>query len=238
MNKRIFVIGSCVSRDALELFEPDEVKLVSYLARTSFASQVSPSVDNFRYYSGIKSKFQSRMVENDLEKKLFIEIKDKDFDIVLLDLIDDRFDLVEYESVGLATRSVEFMSTCKTSSITKRISHHGEAYDILWKIGFNRFLKLLDERGVLHKLRLNKVFWASENSEGKILTKFSKSFIDKENEYLQKRYAYAKSLLKDENFYTFENDVFVADSKHRWGESPFHYGSEYYNKVVSKIRNE
>ncbi|QCZ92409.1 DUF6270 domain-containing protein [Salinimonas iocasae] len=238
MEKSIFILGSCVSRDAIELFSDGEIQLVSYLARTSFASQASPSIEKFPHYANFKSNFQKRMVESDLRKKLHNELRVKDFELIIVDFIDDRFDLVEYENVGLATRSVEFMSVCEPNSITNRISHHGDVYNVLWKLGFNRFLKELKESGSLHKLRINKAFWANRNQSGQSLSKFSNSVIEKENAYLNSRYGYAESLLDKINFFTFNSQDFVADSNHKWGESPFHYTSDYYTKMTDMIRND
>ena len=61
---KVFVIGSCVTRDAFNFNTNHE--LVDYIARTSFASQSKKSwVDN-GILDNIESSFQRRMVEHDM----------------------------------------------------------------------------------------------------------------------------------------------------------------------------
>lgn len=111
--KKVFILGSCVSRDAFALEESKEqYSVVNYIARTSFASsfhsQKTINVDT----STIPSIFQKRMVENDLFKLTENAIKNTEFDILLVDLIDERFRLFISEDGEIFTISSELKKYC------------------------------------------------------------------------------------------------------------------------------
>ena len=68
---RVFILGSCVSRDAFSL-PSDGLELVGYFARTSLASAFHPQVaprSLAQLATAIPSSFQRRMVQADLDKR-------------------------------------------------------------------------------------------------------------------------------------------------------------------------
>lgn len=43
----------------------------------------------------------------------------------------------------------------------------------------------------------------------------------------------AKYLDKNKQFVNYPIDIFVGDSNHKWGKSPFHYTKEVYEYLIS-----
>lgn len=89
---RLFIYGSCVSRDMLE-YQQAEVTLVKYIARSSLAAQLSVPFKNEAILDRLPSKFQREMLQVDMEKTLFKQLQQSDFDVLLLDFIDERFSI-------------------------------------------------------------------------------------------------------------------------------------------------
>ena len=89
--KNVRILGSCVTRDALEI--TTDFKLIDYTARTSLASLATNSRLDSGILNNIKSTFQKRMVERDMTKRFWLSLEKSQNDIIIIDLIDDRFNL-------------------------------------------------------------------------------------------------------------------------------------------------
>jgi len=77
---KVFILGSCVSRDPFSIADASIFEVVAYHARTSFASlAASPYIDE-KILNNISSPFQKRMVRSDMEKSVLIELGNKDYD--------------------------------------------------------------------------------------------------------------------------------------------------------------
>ena len=136
--KKIIVFGSCVSRDTVEYL--DGFILQKYFARSSFASlfsTVHPDVNNINY-DRIESDFQKRMVQSDLTKSVQYMISRLDFDCILIDFIDERFDCYsEYGSLN--TISNEFLKL--QVSLGEVVAFDSDYKFSIWKKGFSSFVR-------------------------------------------------------------------------------------------------
>lgn len=236
---RVFVYGGCVSRDVLSL--PDsqgEFKLAGYVARTSLASQVGSPWRDDEILSGIASDFQRRMVLVDMEKSLLRLIDRSDFDILLMDLMVDRLPLVELKDGRLATKSNEFYRAYG-GKFRRTIIEFTDEYLRLWTRGFEALVDLLERKKCVHKLRINAVFWASRSDIGYVdFPGYGEERILAANKWLSDRYGQIKKIAPDVVFYEYSKGLFVADSAHKWGLSPFHFVGDLYRETVGLLRRE
>lgn len=106
----VFIQGSCVTRDAFE-FNKENFNLVHYGARSSLATLAFNSPKYEFNLNAINSNFQKRMVEDDIKRNVLNNIESKDFDILILDFIDERDGLVNINNYGWVTNSSEFKYT-------------------------------------------------------------------------------------------------------------------------------
>lgn len=236
---KILIYGSCVSRDIFEYPENNGAEIVGYYARSSLASAFSKPADlNIDGYD-ISSAFQKRMLQCDLAKTLREKIVETDFDVLLVDFIDERFSVAELTPGSIVTISAEFITWVHPTyrvlpemNIPSGSPRHRE----LWLEGFNRFVQTLREAGKLDRLVINRVHWASTLDDGRGLPgNYSREFIEKTNAFLDWMYLQA-SLASDEiKFIDYEEKIFVSSSKHRWGVSPFHYIDDYYIEAFDGI---
>ena len=235
VSVRVLILGSCVSRDVLDYHatEKRDLKLVDYYARSSMASLAAipfqmplPACLN-----KIKSAFQLRMVQRDMQKTFFEDLKTAEFDILLLDLIDERFNLW-LDSLGtICTLSSELVQTGFLSqhSAGREIVSGSEEFWKLWETGWSIFVGNLATLGLINRLRINKVFWCPSTQRGRDFSSFySRNRIATANELLERMYRRIERDIPQRQLLTFDQNQLQAADSHKWGISPFHYVNEYY----------
>lgn len=215
-----------------------DIELVRYVARTSFASQACPPWRDDAVLRAIESPFQRRMVEFDMRKNVLAAIDSTPFDVLMIDLIDDRFALLEFQPGRFATASNEFVNALADSPRGRRIANTSAEFDALWTDGFVRLVRLLETKQQLHKLRINRVFWSGQDTEGRPLPKFDAKAISAANAALAARYRQMAALIPSSAFYEYADVCFVADPQHRWGLSPYHYVTGLYRATLAHLRQE
>src|SRR5262245_35612735 len=114
MNRpaRLLIFGSCVSRDIFNYpWAKTQLALVDYYARSSIASLGARTIEMPSSVQNISSKFQRRMVERDIRKDFLNDLTRLQFDVLLIDLIDERFNLYVEPDGGACTLSSELVSS-------------------------------------------------------------------------------------------------------------------------------
>ncbi|MBB1059028.1 hypothetical protein H4F98_00405 [Lysobacter spongiae] len=228
---RIFILGSCVSRDAFEL-PGHGFELSGYLARSSlgsaFLTRPAPA-PMLAAATEIKSPFQRRMVETDLNKRASSVLRRGGFDFVLLDLIDERFPLADFGTMrgepGLATLSLEFARASRWRG--RRIAPGSTEHVAAWRRGVRRLLRLVPPGRII----LNKAFWAGRFEDGKSLPEPEK--IAASNRHLATMYAFlARAGITKAIDYPGGPR---ASPTHRWGVAPFHYSEATYRWMLDEL---
>ncbi|MFO1444434.1 hypothetical protein KDN24_14745 [Bacillus sp. Bva_UNVM-123] len=225
---KYFILGSCVTRDIFRFISTD-YHVSDYYARTSLRSIVSEPLIYKENDVKLTSSFQKRTVIKDLEKTFFYDIQNTDFDYLLIDLIDERFELLQVGN-SIVTRSTEFINSGLDSSlngtgIVKVIDD--------WKkdcyIFANRLLSIVPSE----KIIIHEAYWAKQYFEDGVLKDYrNQEKIDANNnilkEYYNELYQFTSAkMVRIENRF--------GDSKHMWGLAPFHYTKEYYKEVYKLI---
>jgi hypothetical protein len=236
---KIVIHGSCVSRDGFgRSGTHGSLKVVDYFARSSLGSCAATAPSMKVPYEQLSSSFQSRMVERDVRKQFFRSLERPSFDILLLDLIDERFDLLQTAPGAIATMSSEFMATgaMKIAGMHKVIRSGSPEHWDNWVKGTDRFLAILSEHGILERLVVNRAMWAELTEGGSSLpTPFTKEAIGSANSYLARMYDYLASKLPENQIISFDDQVFIAQTDHEWGIAPYHYISEYYASLLTRL---
>jgi hypothetical protein len=104
---RVAIFGSCVSADAI--FGQTAVARKVYMARSSLASQVGADHVDSDILDRLSSSFQKNIVRADMDKSLWALAEAGDFDILLFDFIDDRFDMLNLPYGAIHTLSDEYV---------------------------------------------------------------------------------------------------------------------------------
>ena len=221
-----------MSRDAFGPREEERFEVVAYFARSGIATFDSPAEVDEEILGRIGSPFQRRMVRFDMSKAIPDELVAMDFDVLLVDFIDERFDLARFASGHLRTLSSEYRAVDEAEG--REIVRSGsEEHFSLWRNGWLRLTGGLRRQGLMERVRVNRVFWAEEDASGK---RFPWSdAIRSANGHLARMYAFVEGSTPDAGWIRYPTALFVADPGHRWGLSPFHYRQEVYDHMIQRI---
>lgn len=235
---KVFVIGSCVSRDAFSIPHAGEFEVVEYCARSSLGSAFAAIPFEGVALDKIDSPFQRRMVERDLSKKLADLIRKSDADVFVLDAIDERFGIYCAPGGALCTLSNELYSSgfVPDEDYGRVILSGCEEFFRIWERGWATLVRVLEESGRLSLLRINRVHWSSTKADG---TGFDsivrRSSIDAANQFLDRLYARMGRDLCQRQFVVCPRYLQVGAVDHRWGASPFHFIDAFYSAFISGL---
>jgi len=178
------------------------------------------------------------MVEHDMRKEFFKYIADADFDLLLLDLIDERFNLWRGQAGQLYTLSSELVGSGFLAEAGEgaEIQSGSEDFWLLWEQGWSYLVDKLNGLGQLERLRVNRVFWSEATRSGLAFPRlYSASRIRAANELLKRMYARMANDIPEAQFLTFTDSELMAADEHKWGLSPFHYVEQYYRAAIAQL---
>ncbi|WP_299302570.1 DUF6270 domain-containing protein [uncultured Brachybacterium sp.] len=221
----VFIIGSCVSRDAFNL--PGVPDIADYVARSSFASSFEPVPD--REMPDLEknpSKFQQRMVQGDWQKTLERKLFEHRDGIVLVDLIDERFSQIHVGG-SVVTGSPELQRCDADLFRLVRDAPGSDAHVRRFRRGFQRFTEVVDPGNIL----VSKVFWAHVKEDGELLP--DQQRIAEANSGLRRLYRIVSEF--PVRWIEYPSNLLVASAGHRWGAAPFHYADPFYERTIASI---
>jgi hypothetical protein len=235
MTTRIFICGSCVSRDAFTLDQNDRFTLVDYFARSSFASSFSLPAAQDAYSEQITSAFQRRQISRDFHKTLPGALREAAFDLLLIDFIDERFPLFRFNDGSIVTISAELhLLRVLTPDLGTRFDPFDDRQFTLWCAGLERLVAQCRATGRMQKIMINKVCWSSTTLDGSP-DATPPAQIAQANTYLERQYAHCARLIPAAQFITYDPDLLRSDPDHRWGLAPYHYGPAFYDSTLEQL---
>ena len=218
----IAIFGSCISRDVLSCFEPGSFRLQLYSARCSFGSLFSHAPFNDDFSDILVSPFQRRTLRMDIEKGAIDTFSGLNPDVILVDLIDERFDLVQGVNGGRCTYSSELRKSGFRFGKNIRISSESEVFFEFWSDGWRKFVKLMDVRGMRDRVIVNKSYYCQSTVSG---LKFDPDVVARANSKLQRMYDVQGEDLSPMQFIEYTPERYCPDD-HVWGAEPFHFDAE------------
>jgi hypothetical protein len=234
----IFIVGSCVTRDAFEL-PGHGYTIVDYVARSSFACSMLSEPFPVRLASldkegAVESNWQRRMVEIDLSRGLgsrLRAVEEPANTLVVVDFIDERFHLYALGG-SLATGSVELQRTRidETHPEVTMVRSGTEEHFALWQDGFRRFVTAAQSLGMTPVI--NRVRWAAASLDGTPMRE-ADDYIAASNGYLERLYAATDAL--GVASIDYGETAFIATPEHKWGLAPFHYTNEVYVRFLDQL---
>lgn len=232
---KAFIIGSCVSRDAWELGGACDFDISDYVARTSLASSFARPYELPTEFS-CKSDWQRRMLEIDCGKNLEGMIRSSDFDIILVDFIDERFELLEKDG-SVATSSVAYQGASLGQQAIEQgyqvLPNNDPRRNSMWARGWQDLCRIALETNPHCTIVMNQVQWGYHPSLPAWLTPEK---TEEANRILRNFYHIAERI-SGNNLVSIKYDtsLFTPDDNHKWGMAPFHYTQPFYQHTISKL---
>jgi hypothetical protein len=234
---KVLILGSCVSNDAFDMIKND-IKRVGYIPRTSLASAFTYITAPVNIINTVKNNIENLTykywVLNDLEKRVGHILTTASYDILLLDLMDERFNLA-LSGGAVMTLSTEFEYAKVNKSEYTVVKSCSDEHFELWKLGIERFSKLVPA----DKVYVNKIYWTSRVSDMMSLHAClfwirSKRTVYCYNSFLDKCYKHIKSNYSFK-FIEYPPNVLLADPLHVWGIGPMHFVKSFYSQTISHL---
>lgn len=233
MTLRVLIYGSCVTRDAVEHWDPEQLTMVDYVARQSLISTMAPPSDpeGFRL-SQIESSFQRRMLRGDIESSLLTVLEDRrdDYDVILWDLTDERNGVQAHPDGGWITRLRNFQKEQLFRGELGQIVHLADTeHSRLWNRALDAFLEELRARDLLDRLVLNATPWATQDEDG---NPFSPA--EAESDERIRRLARSAVGAGIPSIAPVPSSV-RGSTNHKWDRAPFHYIAETYTSLTDDL---
>lgn len=232
---KVAIIGSCVTRDAFKDIKNIEIL---YVARTSFISLASKPFDISEDEIPIEGNFERRMVLWDLNKQFLTKLSEFKPDVIILDFIDERFDLIEYEN-GFYVRSNYLVN----SGILDRMPDYKiirrQNCDELWKNACRilaRELLSVTKNIVLHQSHWATSYRHPDSNEIIDFTPEEAKIAIINNRILDTYYQILQEEIPSLTCLKYESGLLYSDYAHQWGKDYFHFGNEYYHDIATKLR--
>lgn len=242
----VAIWGSCVSRDIFPFDEEKIYKVGIYIARNSIVSALSQPMEIKSEDIKLESNFQKIQVYNDLVKTSFVNLKNNISDYLIVDFIDERFELALTKQ-GIYTLSTEMISAnilgdYKTINRKRKIDRNG---DIFYCVDSKELTDYIDDfcdeissiygmdKIIIHKAFFSKFY---KDKDGKI-RRFGKNYqkyISETNDLLT--FMYNRTIFNFPQAKVIDlKDKYIALEMHKWGLSPMHYQDDYYKEVLKLL---
>lgn len=236
---RVFIYGSCVSRDTFEHLPQDGFSLVKYVARQSLISAFSPSNTRFDLNS-LGSAFQRRMVEDDVVGSLpsALAAHQDDIDLLVWDLADERLGVYRTSDANYLTRSLETIRadlTEKTHPTWEHLPFGSNEHFALWSSASRQFARLRAHLGLSQRTVLLNVPWASQTLTGDSSPASFGLDAHTANALFQRYYEAAIDMDPTLRLLTIPTSDALSDNDHPWGPAPFHYAVPVYRSLTGSI---
>lgn len=229
---KVLVYGSCVSRDLVAIHR-DKMECVDYIARQSWISATSSPETPIRDNS-LTSNFQQEMLAGDFLSDAPERITEQfdSCDIILLDIVDDRFGIYPLRE-SFVTPSAEFASSGIRPSLPlgKHIAFGSDEHFDLWTSSA-RILR--DKLGSnINRAFLLEVEFTDRSLDSSVVPKaLGKNSSDWNQEY-SRYYAFARSI--GFQVMNLPSKLAISTKYHQWGIAPFHYVEAAYGWWLDRI---
>ena len=233
----VLIYGSCVSRDIFR-FQSDGFIVVDYYARSSLISLGTAPLEFSPEDVCLESKFQKRMVIRDLTKDLYSRLEIHDYDVLLMDFIDERLNIISIGDVKI-TKSKELSNS---GLMHKYIDFNEidrfEMDFCLWEEACDTFINNIINYINPDRIILLEAFGAKkyrkQDGTVHVFPENIIKYINSRNSLLESYYKYFL-----DNFRTCQVvncEEAIADESHLWGLSPFHFTQDWYEDAAMRIQ--
>ncbi|MFI2362742.1 XcbB/CpsF family capsular polysaccharide biosynthesis protein [Promicromonospora sp. NPDC019610] len=235
---RVFIYGSCVSRDTFEHFDPEQFELVQYVARQSALSATTRPVELMAPPT-LESRFQQRMIAGDFGSSLRRMLPEfaEHVDVLLVDLTDERLGVYLLPDGTVLTRSVELIQSGAENHLpqgTRHLAFGTQQHFEYWQGAIRALGESI--RGIMPHvgIALLDLPWAEWSESGQP-TPDSFGVSAAQANPVFRPYVDAAAQALGAHVVTVDPATVVSGPHHPWGDAPFHYAEHVYLDVVRQL---
>lgn len=234
--RRIFIYGSCVSRDTYKRLPQDQYSLTDYVARQSLVSAFSDPVTRFDP-PVVGSRFTTAQVRGDFASSLpqRLATHAAGTDLILWDLTDERLGFYLLPDETVVTRTIDLARTEVESKVATEallIPFGSEEHFALWCNALEAFKTRLAEICPQVPVLVLAPPWAAETSQHEPTAPSGELTAAAANEKFER---YLDAIPYPVVRLDPASPAPLADAEHEWGPAPFHYVEDVYRELRDKI---
>lgn len=237
----VAIFGSCVSRDLFE--EPGlRPSLGHYTARSSVISAVAPPVPIDEQRVVLSSAFQRRCVLADFHKTFFASLAQAPPDWLVVDLVDERFDLLRGGG-SVVTRSSAFQAAgldADPQLAFEPLRRMSSAACDLFDEAARDFAARVTEIVPAERVILHRALWCTRYTDGRDVHAFPQErqqLCRQQNAMLTRSYDALHAAFGGRAVtIDLDPEARLADANHRWELEPFHYEESYNRDAAGLLR--
>lgn len=235
---RIYVYGSCVSRDSFDFLDKSRHQLLGYTARQSLISATGKPYPIAAQTGRLESRFQIRNLQGDFDGSIFRTLLDvgAQAEYVFWDLTDERLGVMKLSDGAYITRSVELLQSglLEGQDDAEWIKFGSEEHFVLWEESVKRFAEFTQAHAIESKIVLFNLPWSMWDDDGVPLNKTWDMFPDEANNLFAR---YVAVIRKHMNVRCLELpwDRTVSSKTHKWSLAPYHYQDQVYGLIAEQF---
>ena len=230
--------GSCAVRGITDYTR--NIVLKSNIGFNSLLTATAPRTPEHIDVRGSLAPWEIKMVQLDLEKNAFQYCRDNPTEYCVIDLIDERYDLLKIEGSYILNTAQIKNGKCIESfkNYNMQIIHQKDLDQTFWEAQLNAFCTEIEKIYSHKKIILVECYMVYEyiDTDGQVKRFNEIDYINSFNTYAKKYYEYLKRRLDGCHIINMPSDT-IGDAKHRWGKSPVHYTTDFYKKLAEKIED-
>ena len=248
---KIGILGSCTTRDAFEFATPLACEISCYLARTNFRCLSSaPWIEGkefiFQSDPGVPfSEFRRRLAEGELLKthrqRLLGMVAT--LDVLILDLIDDRFDSAVLPDGRCVVLSPELLQNATLLKPYEKVCFLTDPrWQAAWVGQGCAYLQALRRVNPDLLICVHRAPLCFRTNQGKkikpqyFMRRFRPArFLEKWAEAEQTFIEQLQRSVAGIHLLEVDPSLHLANADHRWGIAPFHYVDGYYHEFIERF---
>ncbi|MCM1038085.1 MAG: glycosyltransferase [Ruminococcus sp.] len=180
--------------------------------------------------------YREKMIEAECSKKLKEALINRDIDYILIDFMEERYDILDFGDQRYLTYSDALKEKGISMDNVKILKRNSEECMQKWKDSCDWFIKLLRETVYPQHIFLVKFFLTEEYGEyGREHEYENLAEIKKVNVILNSYYDYFESNLKGINIIELDTKYYFTDQGMRYGCYPWHLNANAQYDVQNKV---
>ena len=243
---KVDIHGSCVSRDIFR--NQDIFKVVTYIGRNSIMSTSYPAITKgYQDTLDANSNWEKRMIDTDFKKNIFEQFRTSKSDFLVIDLIDELFNLVKITNENGDESAVTYSQVLRRSSYIE--GKEQSEIDIIdtFDIDNKKILDVIENyaKEILsiyepHQIIINEVYPAEmyNNKLGGVSEFDGRRLegVKRNKQKLKIWYSLLENELEGCHILKMSPGI-VCDELHQWGLASTHFEKRFYEECLYKITN-
>lgn len=192
----------------------------------------------------LESKFQRHTMAMDMNKKVYNELKNNASDYLIIDFIDERYDIVicdsKRASYTFEAISSKYFDNKKIKIVNKKvvgnkIMVNGEEYDSYIDAFAKKIVELYNPQQIILHCAYMCDQYFDENDNLQYFSDDEIKINHEVNNILQRMYERIQIRIPGIHVLDFVGENFHASSKNMWGLRAMHYEENYYKNLSCEI---